>query len=110
VKPYSGLIRALLLGVMFAGSAWSADKVNINSATAEQLGQGLTGVGPAKAKAIVKHRDENGPFTSIEDLALVKGIGNATVEGNRDRMTVGDRMAPADKAGRTPAAKPVERR
>lgn len=57
--------------------------VNINEADAEMLADVLTGVGPAKAEAIVAYRDANGPFESIEDLAQVRGIGTATIENNR---------------------------
>ena len=47
--------------------------VNINTATAEQL-QTLPGIGQAKANAIVAYRENNGNFSSIEDLRKVPGI------------------------------------
>jgi competence protein ComEA len=62
--------------------------ININTANAELLADVLNGVGSAKAEAIVAYRDTNGNFSSIEDLALVKGIGVATVERNRSMITV----------------------
>lgn len=91
--------RALLLSLLFAGSALAADKVNINTADAATLDQVLVNVGPAKAKAIVAYRKANGAFRSAEQLALVKGIGLATVEKNRDRIVVGGAAKGAAKAG-----------
>lgn len=91
--------RALLLSLLFAGSALAADKININTADAATLDQVLVNVGPAKAKAIVAYRKANGAFRSAEQLALVKGIGLATVEKNRDRIVVGSAAKGASKAG-----------
>ena len=64
-----------------------AEKVNINTATAEQL-QTLKNIGPAKADAIIAYRTEHGPFTSIEDLLKVDGIGEKTLNEIRDHITV----------------------
>ncbi|MDP5290883.1 helix-hairpin-helix domain-containing protein [Oceanimonas sp. CHS3-5] len=60
--------------------------ININTATQDQLAQ-LSGVGPAKAQAIVEYRDDNGPFTSVDDLVQVRGIGEATVDKNRHLLS-----------------------
>lgn len=60
--------------------------ININQASELDLAAALLGVGPAKAKAIVEYRKQNGAFKQVEDLMLVKGIGNATLEKNRDRL------------------------
>jgi len=62
--------------------------VNINTADSERLVDDLVGIGPQKALAIVRYRQQNGPFKQVEDLALVSGIGVKTVEQNRSRMTV----------------------
>ena len=70
-----------------ADSVQIAAGININTANAELLADVLTGVGSAKAEAIVAYRDTNGNFSSIEGLALVKGIGAATVERNRRMIT-----------------------
>ncbi|MGY1877601.1 ComEA family DNA-binding protein [Pseudomonas reactans] len=61
-------------------------KVNINSADPETLRRDLFGIGAAKAKAIVAFRDSNGPFTAVDQLLEVKGIGKALLEKNRDRL------------------------
>jgi competence protein ComEA len=71
-----------------ADSVQIAAGININTANAELLADVLTGVGSAKAEAIVAYRDTNGDFSSIEGLSLVKGIGAATVERNRRMITV----------------------
>jgi len=63
-------------------------KVNINSATAEALQKELAGIGAAKAAAIVAYREENGPFTSVDELIEVKGIGKALLDRNRDRLAL----------------------
>ncbi|WOX05985.1 ComEA family DNA-binding protein [Microbulbifer pacificus] len=60
--------------------------VNLNTATAEELSAALEGVGPAKAELIVQYRDQNGKFSSIEQLLEVKGIGVATLEKNKSRI------------------------
>ncbi|WP_428772765.1 ComEA family DNA-binding protein [Vibrio sp.] len=60
--------------------------VNINNASADELATLLKGVGQSKAQAIVDYRNDNGEFETIDDLAKVKGIGNATVDKNRSRI------------------------
>lgn len=57
--------------------------VNINSASADELARQLNGVGSSKAEAIVRYREQFGPFESIDELAEVVGIGPSTVERNR---------------------------
>ena len=63
-----------------------AASVNINTASVEELAQNLTGVGGSKAEAIVRYREQFGPFESVEELAEVTGIGSSTVERNRGRI------------------------
>lgn len=60
--------------------------VNVNTATAEEL-ETLTGIGPSLAKAIIDYRAEHGDFTAAEELLLVKGIGEAKLEGFRAEIT-----------------------
>lgn len=61
--------------------------VNVNTAGTRAL-ETLHGIGPALAQAIVDHRDEHGPFTSVEQLTDVRGIGQAKLDGVRDQVTV----------------------
>jgi competence protein ComEA len=63
-------------------------KVNLNAADAETLRLDLFGVGAAKAKAIIAYRESNGPFTAVDELLEVKGIGKALMEKNRDRLEI----------------------
>ncbi|MFY0727864.1 ComEA family DNA-binding protein [Pseudomonas sp. NFX15] len=63
-------------------------KINLNAADAVTLQRELSGVGEAKAKAIVAYREDNGPFASIEELLEVKGIGKAILDKNRDKLEV----------------------
>lgn len=102
--------KALALGLLMAGSALAADRININTADASTLQQGLANVGPLKAEAIVAYRREHGPFQSIEDLVQVKGIGTATLERNRARMTVGTTRAPTAAPPRRAEPASVPRR
>ena len=66
----------------------SAPRININTADAKTLDDGLLGVGPAKAEAIIAWRKQKGPFKSIADLSAVKGMGPALVERNKDRLSL----------------------
>ena len=65
-----------------------APRLNLNVATAETL-QTLPGVGPTISERIVETRNERGGFESVEELLEVRGIGEATLERLRSRVTVG---------------------
>ncbi|MBA4600789.1 helix-hairpin-helix domain-containing protein [Thermoactinomyces mirandus] len=78
------------------GSAWTGQsipadgsektgKININTATAEELEQ-LDGIGPKKAQAIMRYREENGPFSSVDEIAKVPGIGEKMLDQFRDQI------------------------
>ncbi|TPH00262.1 competence protein ComE [Haemophilus haemolyticus] len=67
--------------------AAASDKLNINTATVSEIQKVLTGIGAKKAEAIVQYREKHGNFTSAEQLLEVQGIGKATLERNRDRIT-----------------------
>nr|WP_284175801.1 helix-hairpin-helix domain-containing protein [Xanthomonas citri] len=110
MKSFTVVLKSLLLALLLSSNAYALDKVDINTASAEELDKVLVNVGRSKAEAIVEHRQANGPFKSAEELALVKGIGLKTVERNRDLIEVGATMAPAKKAAKGEAVKPVGRR
>lgn len=79
------LLFSILLGV---SAQVLSEPLDINSADAETLASTINGVGERKALAIVQYRDVNGPFSSVDDLANIKGIGMKTVENNRGNLTV----------------------
>ncbi len=64
------------------------EKLNINTATAEQIAVAMIGVGKSKAENIVKFREQLGGFQNIDQLLVVKGIGQRTLDKNRDRLTI----------------------
>lgn len=65
-----------------------AGKVNINTATAEEL-DALPGIGPVLAQRIIAYREANGPFKSVADIVNVPGIGSALLAKLKDLITVG---------------------
>jgi competence protein ComEA len=85
----------LSLFVLFFAGAVLAGPVDVNSADAATLSAELQGIGMSKAVAIVEYRETNGPFKSPDDLILVKGIGERTVEINRENILV----RPQDASG-----------
>lgn len=84
------LIKAFFVTMMLltAGYAW-AGTVNINTADAATLADGLNGIGIKKAQAIVDYRKKHGNFKTVNDLANVKGINEKLIEKNRDQITLG---------------------
>ncbi|NLG60374.1 MAG: ComEA family DNA-binding protein [Gammaproteobacteria bacterium] len=99
MNAFRTVFASLLLSLLMFGGAAASDKVDINTADAQTLAQVLVNVGPSKAEEIVAHREANGPFRSADELALVKGIGLATIERNRDRIEVGGGQGRASGAG-----------
>jgi competence protein ComEA len=69
-------------------SSTQSAKIDLNAADAPTLQRELSGVGEAKAKAIVAYRETNGPFASIDELLEVKGIGKAILDKNREKLEV----------------------
>jgi competence protein ComEA len=71
-----------------AATAPSGERINVNTASAEEL-TALPGIGPSYAQRIIEYREKNGPFRKVEDLLNVRGIGEKTLERIKDKVTVG---------------------
>ncbi len=93
------ILRNMLLACLLTMPlvAIAGQVVNINTAGSEALVDDLVGIGPQKASAIVRYRQQHGPFKHIDELALVNVVGPRTVVQNRTRMSVA-----APKAGQKP--------
>ena len=63
------------------------DKIDINTATLEQLDK-LPGVGPSTAQKIIDYREKHGNYNSIEDLKKLGGIGDKTIDKLRDKVDI----------------------
>ncbi len=83
-KSFFALVLSLLLSTSYA---FAADKIDLNTATSEEL-QMLNGVGPSTADAIIQYRDAHGKFKTIDELANVKGIGDKKLEKLSNDLTV----------------------
>lgn len=94
------LFLVMTLGLVFSSSSFATEQtvtteqvqflvpsININTATANELIE-LKGIGKSKAAAIITYRDAHGPFTSIEQLAEVKGVSLKMVETNRSMLSI----------------------
>ena len=94
--PFLALV-ALVSSAMFAVSAIQPEEpININTATVEEL-TALPRIGEVTGTRIVKWREENGPFTSTEELMNVQGIGERLYERIRPHVTVEDPGEDADR-------------
>ncbi len=84
-------LRVLSIAALLVlSSLCLAETVNINTADAKALSKHLTGVGPARAAAIVEYRKAHGAFRSVEELQKVKGIGARVIAANKGHMVVGE--------------------
>ncbi len=83
------ILRTILaVAALTASAAVFAGPVNINTADAQTISAELTGVGLARAQAIVAYRAEHGPFRSVDELLNVKGIGERTLELNAENIRI----------------------
>lgn len=95
-KSVLPLLIALCVGMFLSVVCMAAEpvgikpevKIDINTASATEL-MVLDGIGKVYAERIVEYRKANGPFKTAEDIMKVDGIGKATWEKNKDKITVG---------------------
>jgi competence protein ComEA len=85
--PKEGAPPPAPVGGDVGGGTAAGGPVNVNAATAAEL-EILPGVGEVIAQAIVDYRTQNGPFTAVDQLLDVSGIGDATLENIRELVTV----------------------
>lgn len=88
---------AILLLSVFIVPQSAFALVNINTAAHAELTT-LTGIGDVKATAIIDYRNTHGPFTAIEDITNVSGIGTVTFNNIKNDITVGDGSEAAQEA------------
>lgn len=97
-KRYTNWIRmtALSLFLLGASAALAAESkpVNVNTAGMAEL-MSIKGIGEAKARAIIEHREKHGPFRNVDELKNVSGIGEKLLATLRSQVTVGEPAAPA---------------
>ena len=83
------MLKSIIATVaLFASAAAFAGPVNINTADAATLDAELNGVGPVTAERIVAYREANGPFANADEIVLVKGVGQRTLEKNAGDILV----------------------
>jgi competence protein ComEA len=91
-KTMDRITRMFVFALMLALSGVAvAEPVDINTADAQALAVALSGVGESKARAIVDYREQNGPFSSAEELRQVRGIGGRILDMNRSNIVVSTR-------------------
>jgi len=96
------MMRLLLALVVALATPLADAALNLNTATKDEL-VALSGIGPAKAQAILDYRVQHGGFKSVDELKDVKGIGARRFEKLKPELTVAP--APAKTAARE--AKPA---
>lgn len=83
LKKYILILFLILPALSYA----AGNIININTADKETL-MTIKGVGERRAEAIIQYRQEHGPFTSVEQLAEIRGIGQSLIDDNRDNLVV----------------------
>jgi competence protein ComEA len=79
--------RCLLAVALAIASQWASAALNLNTASKEEL-VALSGIGPAKAQAIIDYRVQHGGFKTVDELKNVKGIGARRFEKLKPELTV----------------------
>ncbi|HIG92242.1 MAG TPA: ComEA family DNA-binding protein [Methylococcaceae bacterium] len=69
--------------LLFVSLTVTAAPININTANSTEIANALNGIGLKKAEAIINYRENNGSFSSLDQLNRVKGIGKKTLKNNQ---------------------------
>ena len=92
------MLRWIIAFALAVCTQWAAAAVNLNTASKDEL-IALSGIGPAKAQAILDYRKANGGFKTVEELKDVKGIGAKRFEKLKGDLTVGPAPVKTAAAG-----------
>jgi competence protein ComEA len=89
MKKFFAFLTVFTVLLIMIGPLWAddAEKININTASAEEL-ETLVKIGPKYAERIIEYREKNGPFEKPKDIMQVSGIGPKTFELNKHRIVV----------------------
>lgn len=85
---WAGLLLATILSFFVVESVTAAETVNINTADVATLAAELSGVGPKLARRIVEFRERHGDFETVAALGDVKGVGEALLLKNADKIVL----------------------
>ena len=88
MKSLLAFAIVFMFALTLAQPVWAEDPVNINTATAEEIADSLSGIGLSKAEKIVEYRQTNGNFEHVDELVNVKGLGIKTIDKNRDLIVL----------------------
>ena len=87
VNSKNTVVNAASQGAAASGTTTSVEKININTATKEEL-KTISGVGDVTSQKIIDYREKNGGFKTIEDLKKIGGFGDKSLEKVKDKIDI----------------------
>jgi competence protein ComEA len=85
ISMFKTILRSIVLVLFLFISAFAA--INLNTADKAAL-ESISGIGPAKAEAIIKYRDEHGSFKTVDELLNIKGIGPKMLDNIKEQVEI----------------------
>ena len=85
---FNAYVPSVSISCCSVTSAENSEKININTATAEEL-TALDSIGIVRAQKIIEYREDNGGFVAVEEITNIDGISSNFLEKNIDKITVG---------------------
>jgi len=89
----TSVLRTLSVAILFClapALAFAASNVNVNTASKQELLDGLEGLSEKQAESIIKYREQEGAIVHLHELDTIDGVGRELIEPNYNRLTVGD--------------------